>query len=167
MSLITDSELTLCSPDCHPGADWFRGVAVLDSDISEVLPYLNSELEGGEYNKGAMVLIWKCSGKKYAFRHNEITIAPVLDREEALKLLTEIIDKINDIWIRRGDIEPNFEGAKPLPNVLDIYKLLPGKNCRECDFLSCMAFAAALRKDFSKLSLCQYIHESDFIALIS
>lgn len=42
---------------------------------------------------------------------------------------------------------------------IDIYKLLPGKNCKECSAGTCMAFAIRLNKMPSLLDECPYIDE--------
>jgi len=157
MKLIQHFDFNLSVPDCLPDADYFRTSVSVSEDISEILPYLNAEFEGAEFNTGARVLIWKENDKRYAFHSREIDITPVKDIEEAQKLVDSIVSRVNDIWDRRTEIEPNFEGRKPLPNVLDIYKKLPRTNCRECGYLSCMAFAAVLREYPDKRCLCPHL----------
>jgi ArsR family metal-binding transcriptional regulator len=161
--LILNYEARLAAADCQPGAGWYRVFVKLDDDISEVLPYLNAELEQPtDYRHKDGFLLWKSSDKIYAFRPNEIAITPIFDNEEGLKLATSIIETVNNIWKRRDQITPSFEGKKPLPKVLDILKLIPRSNCKKCGFPTCMAFAAELRADFTKLSLCPYLSEQDF-----
>ena len=159
--LIHIYTMKLTTPECFPQAEWYRASAHLQADITEVLPYLHAELKGSEYDHGAGILLWNSDEKKYAFRPDEIAVVPVESREEAHLLVNRIVSRVNDIWIRRGEITPDFSGKKPLPNVLDIYRLLPGTNCNKCG-LTCMAFAAALRNDPGKLSLCPYLSEQDF-----
>jgi len=140
----------------------------LYDDISQVLPYLNAELEHPtDYRRSDEILLWNYRDKKYAFRPHEIAIAPVSDNKEAEELSTSIIETVNDIWRRKDIITPSFEGRKPLPRVLDIYKLLPRSNCKKCGFPTCMAFAVELRMDFMKVSLCPYLSEQDFKKLVS
>jgi ArsR family metal-binding transcriptional regulator len=165
MNLIHSYDMKLATPDCFPGADWYRSVVDLHNDITNVLPYLNAELEGADYNAQAKVLLWKSNGKNYAFRPNEIVIAPIEERDEARRLASEIIQTVNEIWKRKEEIEPNYESKKLPPNVLDIYKILPKTNCRECGSPSCMAFAAALRNDSAKLTLCPYLSKQDYSVL--
>ncbi|MFH0935969.1 MAG: acetyl-CoA decarbonylase/synthase complex subunit gamma [Candidatus Omnitrophota bacterium] len=43
---------------------------------------------------------------------------------------------------------------------LDIYKLLPKTNCRECGFATCLAFAMQLAKKAVSLTSCPYLTES-------
>ncbi|MBM3246153.1 MAG: acetyl-CoA decarbonylase/synthase complex subunit gamma [Candidatus Omnitrophica bacterium] len=40
---------------------------------------------------------------------------------------------------------------------LDIYKLLPKTNCRECGFVTCLAFAMALAKKSISIDKCPYL----------
>lgn len=42
---------------------------------------------------------------------------------------------------------------------LDIYKLLPKTNCRECGFPTCLAFALSLAKKSTSLDKCPYVSE--------
>ncbi|RPH50695.1 MAG: hypothetical protein EHM85_09440 [Desulfobacteraceae bacterium] len=161
--LIRSFETRLAVSDCHPGADWYILFVKLHEDISEALPYLNSALEQPtDYRHSERILLWNSGKKKYAFRADEIAIAPASDNDEARELSGSIIKTVNNIWKRKDEITPSFEGRKPLPNVLDIYKLLPGSNCKKCGFPTCMAFAAVLRSDFMKSSLCPQLSEHDF-----
>lgn len=43
---------------------------------------------------------------------------------------------------------------------LDIYKLLPKTNCRECGFPTCLAFALSLAKKAVALEKCPYVSEA-------
>jgi ArsR family metal-binding transcriptional regulator len=161
--LIHSFEARLAASACHPDADWYVLFIKLYDDISEVLPYLNAELEHPtDYRRSDGILLWQYGDKKYAFRPYEIAIAPVFDDKEAQELSNSIIETVNDIWKQKDKITPNFEGRKPLPKVLDIYKLLPRSNCKKCGFPTCMAFAVELRLDFMKLSLCPYLSDQDF-----
>lgn len=172
LKLIREYEMKLSSPGCHPGANWYRVFIAMVNDISEVFPYLNADLKGlVDYNHQSKILLWSPGGKEkiekiYAFRPHEIGITPISDREEAKEFTSKIIDIVNDVWNRRNEIQPKFEGNRPLPTAMDIYKLLPRTNCKECGFLTCMAFAVALRNDF-KISSCPYMLEDDFLKLVS
>ncbi|WP_088228292.1 (Fe-S)-binding protein [Desulfosporosinus sp. FKB] len=172
IKLIREYEMKLSSPGCHPGANWYRVFIAMANDISEVFPYLNADLKGlVDYNHQSRILLWSPGGKEkiekiYAFRPKEIGITPISDREEAKEFTCKIINIVNDVWNRRNEIQPKFEGNRPLPAAMDIYKLLPRTNCKKCGFLTCMAFAVALRNDF-KISSCPYMLEDDFLKLVS
>lgn len=159
--LIADCEFEMVSPDCTPGAAWWAAKVNLPNDISEVLPYLNTELEGADYHHNGKVLIWDGAGKRYAFRPHEIAIAPAESREDARKLSADIVTIVNEIWNRRDEIQPNYE-AKKKPTVLEVYKLLPKTNCRECDCPTCMAYAASLIQGLANLEQCLPLSEETY-----
>lgn len=163
--LIQQFDMRFAAPECHPDADWHRVFVDLHDDIAAALPYLNAELEGAEYSRNAQVLLWRTDEQKYAFRPREIAIAPVMRKEEAQKLVVDIVAAVNTIWARRAEIEPRFEEKKPSPNLLYVYKLLPRTDCGDCGSPSCMAFAAIVRHDPAKASLCPHISEEDCVAL--
>lgn len=162
--LIRGYDIRLATPDCLPNAEYYRASVTLHEDIGEALPYLNAALEGADYQHDAKVLLWSSDGKRYAFRPREIAIAPVPDREEAERLVRGILRTVNEVWARRDSMKPRFEGTRPLPNVLDIYTLLPRTNCGKCGYLSCMAFAAALRSDPAKASFCPFVTSREGIS---
>jgi ArsR family metal-binding transcriptional regulator len=147
---------------CIPGSDTWNAKGYLEEDISAVLPHLNAELTCADYDHNLKVLVWKDKGKKYALRPYEMSGAPVTDREEACLLMENLVDLVNNIWERRHDIEPNFDRRKR-PNVLVLYKLLPGTNCRQCGYPSCMAYAANLREGSTELSHCPELSRQPFL----
>jgi ArsR family metal-binding transcriptional regulator len=151
--LISSYDLELVEPPCSPGAATWSAKAHLQDDITEVLPYLNAELKGASYNHDSTVLIWEAKGKKYAFRPHEIAAAPVEVAEEGRKVISDLVDIVNEIWERRQEIRPDFEQRK-LPTLMDIYRLLPKSNCKECGYPTCMGYAADLRTGKTRLSQC-------------
>ncbi len=156
--LIRGFDIRLESPACHPGAELCVAYLDLHDDISPLMPYLNAELEQPtDYRHNDHILLWEHHGHAYAFRPREIAIAGVAGYEQASALAAVIVARANDIWQRRDGIVPSTEGRRPLPNVLDLYKLLPRLNCKECGFPTCMAFAAALRTDLAKAPLCPHL----------
>ncbi len=50
---------------------------------------------------------------------------------------------------------------------LDIYKLLPKTNCRECGFTTCLAFAMQLAKKSVGIDRCPYVSEESRAALLA
>ncbi len=166
--LIGRFDMHMEAPQCTPGASWWGVKVFLENDISDVMPYLNAELENTEYYHKSGILIWDREGRRYSFKTNEIAIAPVEDREKAQQICHDAIDMLNDIWDRRGQIEPDITGKAPPPNMIQLLKLLPGTNCKECGCLTCMAFAAELIKKQAELSGCPHLAqgESDQLARI-
>ncbi len=151
--LIRDYDVELIEPPCVPGAPRWAAKARLRRDIGDVLPYLNARLQDCQYHHEARALIWRNGERRYAFRPFEITVAPVEDNDEAKKVISEVASMVNKVWQEKDSITPDFTGKEP-PKILDIYKLLPKTNCRQCGYTTCMAFAAALRQGEVEIQRC-------------
>lgn len=127
-------------PKCIPGAESVHCFAHLSEDIQNVLPYLNAELGGSSYTKEPPSVTFKVHGKLITVHPMKIAINALKDENEAEKILMWLQRLINDTWDKRNEIEPSSESAAQ-PVLLEILKLLPKSNCRECDELTCMVFA--------------------------
>ena len=124
----------------NPSAKHLRCVAYLDENISDVLPYLNTVLRGHQYITDPPSLTLKFNGKLITIYSQEIAINIVKDKAEADKILEWLKQEINDTWKRRNQIKPSFSVAQK-PGILNILKLLPKTNCKECGQPTCMVFA--------------------------
>lgn len=127
----------------NPSAQHLRCFAALDTDLTAVLPYLNTVLQGFEYLTDPPSLTIKLPGKLVTIHPREIAINIVKDEDEAEEILAWLKRAINDTWDRRGEIAPSFEVA-PRSRVLDLLRLLPKTNCRKCGAPTCMVFAVGL-----------------------
>ena len=128
-------------PECNPGFESVLCVAHLDQNIEPVLPYLNANLGGFEYLKDPPAVIFRSQGKLITVHADKIAINALRDAIEAEKILEWLRREINAAWENRAEIQPCYEGA-PKPKVIEILKLLPKTNCRECGEPTCMVFAA-------------------------
>ena len=84
---------------------------------------------------------------------SEIAINALQDEGEADKILEWLKGEINQAWEKRAEITPSTEGA-PKPQVLEILKLLPRTNCRQCGEPTCMVFAARAAEGVKGASDC-------------
>ena len=138
--LLKQYRKEFCRPP-NPEAQHLRCVAYLDENIGDVLPYLNTVLKGHQYIKNPPSLTLKFNGKLITLYSQEIGINIVKDEEEADKILEWLKQEINDTWKRRDQIKPSFSAAQK-PGILNILKLLPKTNCKECGQPTCMVFAS-------------------------
>lgn len=159
--LIKDYDLEVFTPPCEPGAERFSAVARLTVDISEVLPYLNATLRGAVYLPEAKALTWKKGGHIIAFHAYEVATSNVEDREGAEKELKGLIDLVNRTWERRAEIEPDFS-THHRPTPMEIYKLLPQTNCKQCGEPTCYTFALKLAASQRKVSDCQPLFDNQY-----
>lgn len=128
-------------PECNNSFQSLHCIAHLDEDIGEALPYLNTVLDGDSYIKEPPSVTFKMHGKLITLHGRKIAVNALKDEAEAEHVLEWLRKEINDAWENRGKIAPKFTG-KAKPHILEIYKLLPKINCRECGQPTCMMFAS-------------------------
>jgi ArsR family metal-binding transcriptional regulator len=140
-------------PECNPGFESVHCIAHLDQNIEPVLPYLNAVLGGFEYLKDPPAVIFRSQGKLITVHGSKIAINALRDEAEADKILKWLKGEINDAWENRNEIEPSYDGA-PKPKLIEILKLLPKTNCKECGQPTCMVFAARMAEGIKGVEAC-------------
>ncbi len=140
-------------PECNPAFESVHCVAHLDQNIEPVLPYLNAVLGGFEYLKNPPAVIFRSQGKLITVHGTKIAINALRDEAEADKILDWLKREINVTWQNRKDIQPSCEGA-PKPKIIEILKLLPKTNCRDCGMPTCMVFAARMAEGIKGVGDC-------------
>jgi len=148
----------------NPSAKHLRCVAYLDENISDVLPYLNTVLRGHQYITEPPSLTLKFNGKLITIYSQEIAINIVKDTAEADNILEWLKQEINDTWKRRDKIKPSFSVAQK-PGILNILKLLPKTNCKECGQPTCMVFALLVTEGKKRPEDCPQLNERNRITL--
>jgi ArsR family metal-binding transcriptional regulator len=151
--LIEKYDLQILTPPCEPGAERFTAKARLIVDIREVFPYLNATLRGAVYMPDAPALLWKKAGHNVAFHPYEIAVSNAANREGAQKELDGLIALVNRTWERRAEIEPSYE-TRRRPAPMEVFKLLPQTNCKQCGQPTCFTFALKLVVSQQKLGDC-------------
>ena len=152
MLLISYSK-EIFRPECNPGFESVHCIAHLDQDIEPALPYLNAVLGGFEYLNDPPAVIFRSQGKLITVHGTKIAINALRDAAEAEKILEWLIREINDAWENRENIQPSYEG-EPKPRLIEILKLLPQTNCKECGEPTCMAFAARMAEGVKDQENC-------------
>lgn len=144
-------DLTLQSPGPSPlrgDPDDPAGLVAffkLDNDPSALFPYINAVARKAVYSDSPPFIRFLLDDRLCLLHPGQAVAGAFEDRHGAKIFIGRLIDYLNDIHARRDAIEPDFKPFRPV-SVVDILKLLPRTNCRQCGFATCMAFAAALRK---------------------
>ena len=128
-------------PTCNPNFQSVHCIAHLDEDVGEALPYLNAALGGDTYINNPPSVTFKVHGKLITVHAGKIAINALRDEQEAQNILEWLRKEINEAWENREQITPKYDGITK-PHILEIYKLLPKTNCRECGQPTCMVFAS-------------------------
>ena len=136
----------------------YEAIAHLDTDIREVLPYLNATLSRGIYKPGRPSLAWHKEGHNITFWSDRIAADGLESREEAQEIIDSLVEMVNSTWERRDQIEPDattHERRQPL----ELFRLLPQTNCKECGAETCFAFALKLAAGHAELEGCKPLFE--------
>jgi len=160
-NLITDYRFELVEDHHTPGSGRYGVRIILPSDISASFPYLNTVLDDTIYDHQNSILIGVNNHRRYAFRPYEIQAGMVTDASEASSVVDEVVKLVNQVWKEHERIMPSFKERK-LPTVYDIYKLLPGTNCKECGYSTCLACAAEIRNGVISSDRCPLLSKPEY-----
>lgn len=159
--------------ECMPSALSVQCFAHLEEDVGKVIPYLNASLGGHSCTKNPPSVTFKVQGKLITIHSKKIAINALKDEEEATKIIGWLKREINSVWENRHSIEPSFEST-PTPKLIEILKLLPKTNCRECGQSTCMVFATLMvdgvkghedcpsLDDFNRKKMSDYMNQFRF-----
>jgi ArsR family metal-binding transcriptional regulator len=159
--LITDYKFELIEDHHSPGSGRYGVRVIITADISASFAYLNAVLDDALYDHENNILIGSNNRRRYAFRPHEIHVGMVADTFEAPSIVDEVVELVNRVWKEREHITPSFRERK-LPSVYEIYKLLPGTNCKECGYPTCLACAADIRNGVISLEGCPLLSRPEY-----
>lgn len=125
----------------------------LDTDVSPLFPYLNAILAEAKFYDKPECVEFILDDFKCTLYPQEVIASPFTGEDQALKFAQRLIAFLNDLYVQKDALQPNYKKFKPVP-VLDIYKILPQTNCQKCGFATCLAFAAALSKSQTSPDQC-------------
>ncbi|HNY70003.1 MAG TPA: (Fe-S)-binding protein [Syntrophorhabdus sp.] len=149
------ASIQVLSP-CIADETKLRLVAHISGDMTEVFPYLNAEMRGACYNENGPMLTFMDGHRLITIYPHRIAMGKADDIVDAWRTLEKIRCLANDTYSRRASVTPLYTMRKK-PATLDIYKRLPGTNCRECGQKTCMAFALTLWSGSAKPIMCKPI----------
>ena len=139
--------------DCLADPTKIRVIAEAQGDVGEVLPYLNAILPRASYSHGANVLTLKRGHRLVTLYPQVAIIVKADDEDDALAVLAWLSDLIKATYANRDRIVPSYERRRTV-GFLDVYRLLPGGNCKDCGQPTCLAFAVALLDGRGRLHEC-------------
>ncbi len=158
--LLGSYKITRILP-CIADPEKIRVIAEVSDEIHEIFPYLNAIIKGCIYNHPALTLTIRNEEKLITLHALHITMTLIEDEKEAQEVLDWLKDLINETYQKKGQIEPNYsEGGQLKPS--DVQKLLPGTNCKECGFRSCLAFAFKLVDQKIEIVKCLPLFSDQF-----
>ena len=124
--------------------------------VIELFPYINAVAEKSNFYKNPPLLRFIFKRRQCVLYPDHCIATPFLDRSEVGQFARALQQFIDDIADRKETIAPRNKVFRKA-SVTEIIKLLPLKNCGECGFKSCMAFAAAISQQWVTPGVCPYI----------
>ena len=153
MKICGFSDFKMEAPGCHPGVTIYSAHFTLNEDVSSLFPYINAVAEDAVYFETPDTIQFKFNGRRCALYPKQLIVGGFEDRAHAIAFFNAVTGFLNDIGKRKAEIKPDPRRYKPVA-VMDIFKLLPRSNCRECGQPTCLAFAAALSKGEILMERC-------------
>jgi ArsR family metal-binding transcriptional regulator len=147
--------------DCLADPAKIRVVAEMNCDVQAALPYLAALLPQAGYNHEAGILTVVKDGRLLTVYSRMVTLAKAWDEADARAVLEWLRQRINDVWARRSELTPVHERRRTA-RLFDVYRLLPGANCRNCGEATCVALASRLIFGEARLGDCPLLAESKY-----
>jgi ArsR family metal-binding transcriptional regulator len=152
--LLSMVEPEIVLPACDFESETVGVVGRFDEDISPVMPYLNATQPKALYHAAVPVLRFRFKGRPVALRPYEIAIGGFDDGDQAIEALARVQRLINETWERREEITPSSVERKRL-TAMQVFKLLPRTNCRECGEPTCFVFANKVAAGQAEVTACR------------
>jgi len=141
---------------CVADATKIRLIAHLTGDLTEVFPYLNAEMKEACYNARGPTFTFMDGYRMVSLYARRIAVAKADEIVDGWRTLETIRRRANDAWARRAHIEPCYV-MRQKPPALEIFKRLPGTNCRACGEATCLAFAVRMYSGEVSPSQCRAV----------
>jgi ArsR family metal-binding transcriptional regulator len=159
--LLRKYDLKMVLSECNPSSQKVNAIVDLSDDISEILPYLNTVLKGLQYHHEENFLTVKRKGHVITFWPRQIAVTKLEDENEAGEVVEELKEIVNETYANKDHIKPTYT-SRPVPRPLDVFKLLPGKNCKGCGEPTCMAFALMVVNNELQWKQCPLLLTQEF-----
>lgn len=159
--LLMDYTFKVMLPECNHSVQTVNAIAELSDDISEVLPYLNATIKGCNYLSEAGILRFVREGRAITLYPKQIAVTRLEGEVQAKQVLESIRELINSTYERRGELKPSYRSGDKL-KFLEVYKLLPGTNCKQCSEPTCLAFANKLARREKKITDCVLLYLEEY-----
>lgn len=146
---------------CTASRNKIKVWAVLSTSVDKLMPYINGVIGSAVYNHEAKWITYRMGEKIVTLYAQRVAVTKVLNEMDAYETLDVIKKTINDIEAKKDSIVPNME-MKKMPTALDIYKILPKRNCRECGEMTCLSFAGKVLTGQTKLERCKILDDPTY-----
>lgn len=128
----------------------------LQESAESLFPYINAVIKGAKLSTKPPFIKFMYREHLCVLNGHEGAFTPVTDYAEASAFLRQLLEFFQELDENSCKITPNHRVYRPA-SPLDILKLLPKSNCQDCGFATCLAFAAALSRQYTSPTGCPYL----------
>jgi len=126
----------------------------LREDISRLFPYINAAIENARWFTKPDYIQFSREEIQCTLHPEEAILMPFSSKGQALWYINHLVTYLNALYAQKDALTPNYKKVARPVSPVDIYRLLPGTNCRACGFMTCLAFAAALGRHAATPDQC-------------
>jgi len=142
--------------------------AQANKPLKEIIPILYLAIPHSQYAKAFGSVTFLLEGKLVTvYSSGKINLGCVLREEIALRLLEKleaVLEKAYEYYERQGSPDPKLLEVKQKLSPIEVYKLLPKTNCKECGEQGCFPFAVKLANGEKTLQGCTQIQQPKYSA---
>ncbi len=140
----------------HDGRPCYSAKFELGFNITTLFPYLNAVVEKAQFYTQPDYVKFMHDDHLCILYPHEGAFTPIANHTDAVEFLGLLLEFIRNIAQRTKEISPDYRQCKSI-SALDIFKLLPGTNCQDCGFATCLAFAASLSRQKTSQIKCPHL----------
>ncbi len=124
-----------------------------NQETTFLFPYINGALDDALWYEHPGHVKFLFEGYRCVLYPDLATVHFFKTRQDALAFINRFMYFLDTLDRDKERMLPNFNQIRHVP-VMDIFKLLPRSNCKDCGFSTCMAFAAAVTKGKTTADQC-------------
>lgn len=131
----------------------FRVEIAFQRNPAKLIPILARLIRGGSFRPDVPILAFEEEHRLVVISPRKLVICRADDLLDIWIMLRCAVELVCAGWDRRLTLEPEREPRQGI-GAIEIFKRLPGTDCRQCGLSSCMEFAMTLLMGRRRLSQC-------------
>jgi ArsR family metal-binding transcriptional regulator len=130
----------------------------LGRSIAALIPIMARLIRGGTFVPSVPTLVFEEEHRLVAMAPEEIVISRTDDLLDMWVMVRTSVELMRTAWEHRGKIGPEREPRQGI-GAVELFKRLPGINCRQCRCDGCMEFATGLLTARTNITDCTPLQE--------
>lgn len=131
----------------------FRVEIAFQKNLAGLIPILARLIRGGSFRLDVPVLAFEEEHRLLVVSPRRLVVCRADDLLDIWIMLRCAVELVTAGWERRLTLEPEREPRQGI-GAIEIFKRLPGTDCRQCGLSSCMEFAVSLLVGRRRVGQC-------------